>query len=88
MLQPLLINLARLCSVDKNVAGLVPRLQLRARARPGASSAFPKSDRDEPEKSCSDARRRRSTRCAACPDRLTRKARRRFRVSVPTRVPS
>src|SRR5262249_25701718 len=38
----------------------------RARARPGASSAFPKSDQDAQGKSCSDARLRLSTRCALC----------------------
>src|SRR6185503_11883659 len=44
-----------------------------ARARPGASSAFLKSDQDELGMLGSDGHRRRSTRCAECLCRLIRK---------------
>src|SRR6185295_6885531 len=60
------------------------QVQLCARVPPGASNAFPKSDPDGPEKSCSDARPRHSTKCATCPGRWTRKARRLSRDLVPT----
>src|ERR1041385_7795210 len=49
----------------------VPR---HARARPGASSAFRKSDPDGPETSCSGELPHPSTRCATYLDRSTRKA--------------
>src|SRR6185369_14603079 len=58
--------------------------QPRAHAPPGASNAYPRSDPDAPEKSCSDVRRHLSTRSASYPDLQTHKARFLSHASSPT----
>src|SRR6202008_688917 len=62
--------------------------QPRARARPDASSAFPKSDPGVREKSCSDERLRPSTRCATCPYQQIRTAQYLSRASATILFPA